>query len=46
MAHLSRHLLPPWVRDFIENIRRSHKQIIDNTNPNTVIFAGFDAQKE
>ena len=36
----------PEVRDFIENVRRSHEQIIDNTNPDTVLFAGFDAQKE
>ena len=34
------------MRDFIENVRRSHEQIIDNTNPDTVLFAGFDAQKE
>ena len=36
----------PEVRDFIENVRRSHEQIIDNTNPDTLLFAGFDAQKE
>ena len=36
----------PEVRDFIENIRRSHEQIIDNTNPDTVTFAGFDTQRE
>lgn len=36
----------PEVRDFIENVRRSHEQIIDNTNPDTVTFAGFDAQRE
>ena len=33
-------------RDFIENVRRSHEQIIDNVNLDTVLFAGFDAQKE
>ena len=27
-------------------ILRSHEQIIDNTNPDTLLFAGFDAQKE
>lgn len=36
----------PEVRDFIENVRRSHEQIIDNTNPDAVSFAGFDAQRE
>ncbi len=36
----------PEVRDFIENVRRSHEQIIDNVNLDTVLFAGFDAQKE
>ncbi|MBR2130939.1 MAG: hypothetical protein IJ955_00125, partial [Oscillospiraceae bacterium] len=36
----------PEVRDFIENVRRSHDQIIDNTNPDTVTFAGFDTQRE
>ena len=36
----------PEVRDFIENIRRSHEQIIDNTNIDTVTFAGFDTQQE
>lgn len=36
----------PEVRGFIENVRRSHEQIIDNTNPDRVTFAGFDAQRE
>ncbi|WP_322180155.1 type I restriction endonuclease subunit R [Neglectibacter caecimuris] len=36
----------PEVRDFIENVRRSHEQIIDNTNPDAVTFAGFDTQQE
>lgn len=36
----------PNARDFIENVRRSHEQIIDNTNPDTVTFAGFDTQRE
>ena len=36
----------PDVRDFIENIRRSHDQIIDTVNLDSVIFAGFDSQKE
>lgn len=36
----------PAVRDFIENVRRSHEQIIDNVNIDSVVFAGFDAQQE
>lgn len=37
----------PEAREHIENVRRSHDQIIDNVNPDTVLFAGFDAhQKE
>ena len=36
----------PNVRDFLENVRRSHEQIIDNVNIDSVVFAGFDAQQE
>ena len=36
----------PDTRDFLENVRRSPDQIIDTTNPDTVIFAGFDTQQE
>ena len=36
----------PDTRDFIENVRRSHDQIIDNVNLDSVLFAGYDAQKE
>ena len=36
----------PDAREFIENIRRSHEQIIDNVNLDAVTFAGFDVQKE
>ena len=36
----------PDVRNFIENMRRSHEQIIDNVNPDTVVFAGYDADKQ
>ena len=40
-------LQAPEAREHIENVRRSHDQIIDNVNPDTVLFAGFDAhQKE
>ena len=36
----------PETREFIENVRRSHDQIIDNVNIDTLTFVGFDAQKE
>lgn len=36
----------PDVRDYIENVRRNHDQIIDNTNIDSVTFAGFDTQQE
>lgn len=36
----------PDKRDYIENVRRSHDQIIDNINLDQVIFAGYDTQKE
>lgn len=36
----------PDIRDYIENVRRSHDQIIDNINLDHVIFAGYDTQKE
>ncbi len=36
----------PETRDFIENVRRSHDQIIDNINLDTVTFAGYDTQRE
>ena len=36
----------PEIRDFIENVRRSHDQIIDNINLDYVTFAGYDAQRE
>ena len=36
----------PETRDYIENVRRSHEQIIDNVNLDEVIFAGFDSQQE
>ena len=37
----------PEAREHIENVRRSHDQIIDNVNTDMVLFAGFDAhQKE
>ena len=36
----------PEVREFIENVRRSHEQIVDNVNIDTVTFAGFDKVQE
>jgi type I restriction enzyme R subunit len=36
----------PEVREFVENVRRSHEQIIDNVNPDTVLFAGYDSSQE
>lgn len=36
----------PDTRDFIENIRRSHEQIIDNVNLDIVLFADFDSEQE
>ena len=36
----------PDVRDFIENVRRSHEQIIDSVNLDEVLFAGFDVDKQ
>ena len=36
----------PDIRDYIENVRRSHDQIIDNMNIDSVVFAGFDTQQE
>lgn len=34
------------VREFIENIRRSHEQIIDNVNLDTVLFADYDSKQQ
>ena len=36
----------PEVRDYIENVRRNHEQIIDNVNLDTVLFAGYDVSRE
>lgn len=36
----------PNVRQYIENLRRVHEQVIDNTNPDEIEFAGFDADQE
>ena len=36
----------PKVRQYIENMRRVHEQIIDAENPDSVEFAGFDVDQE
>ena len=36
----------PETRYFIENVRRSHDQIIDNINLDYVTFSGYDVQRE
>ena len=36
----------PEIRDFIENVRRSHEQIIDNVNVDTLLYADFDKAQE
>ena len=36
----------PEVRNYIDNVRRSHEQIIDNVNIDSVVFAGFDKDQE
>jgi len=35
----------PAVRDYIENVRRSHDQIIDNVNLDSVTFSGWDTEQ-
>jgi len=32
------------VRDYLENVRKNHEQVIDNVNLDTVIFAGWGEQ--
>ncbi|MCM1065782.1 MAG: DEAD/DEAH box helicase family protein [Eubacterium sp.] len=36
----------PEVREYIENVCRSHEQIMDNVNLDEVLFAGYDSQQE
>ena len=36
----------PNVRDLIENVRRSHDQIIDSVNLDRVLFAGYDTDQQ
>ncbi|MEG1660807.1 MAG: type I restriction-modification enzyme R subunit C-terminal domain-containing protein [Raoultibacter sp.] len=39
-------LFNPEYRSFLENVRKSHDQIIDNTNIDTVVYAGWDDDHE
>ncbi len=36
----------PEHRDYIEDVRKLHEQIIDNVNLDTVLYAGFDKDQE
>ena len=36
----------PDVRIYIENVRRSHEQVIDSVNLDTVLFAGYDTDQQ
>ena len=36
----------PHNREYIENVRRSHEQVIDSVNVDTVVFAGFDTDQQ
>ena len=36
----------PALRDYIENVRRSHDQVVDSVNLDTVLFAGYDTDKQ
>ena len=36
----------PDIREYIENVRRSHEQVIDSVNLDTVLYAGFDEDKQ
>ena len=36
----------PEIRDYIENVRKSHDQIIDNINIDNVTFSGWDKNRD
>ena len=36
----------PDIRDYIENVRRNHEQVIDSVNIDSVLFAGYDTDKQ
>lgn len=39
-------ILDPKLRDYLENVRKSHEQIIDNENVDTVVASTWDADRE
>lgn len=39
-------ILSPDLRNYLENVRRAHDQIIDNENLDTVTSSGWDADRE
>ena len=36
----------PDIRNFVEEVRRSHEQVIDSVNLDSVIYAGYDTDKQ
>lgn len=36
----------PDVRNFVEDVRRSHEQVIDSVNVDSVLYAGYDTDKQ
>lgn len=36
----------PDIRNFVEDVRRSHEQVIDSVNLDSVLFAGYDTDKQ
>ena len=36
----------PDFREYIENVRRSHEQVVDSVNLDTVLFVGYDTDKQ
>ena len=36
----------PHIRKYIESVRRSHDQVIDSVNIDSVLFAGYDVDKQ
>lgn len=36
----------PDIRDYIENVRRSHEQVIDSVNIDSLLFVGYDTDKQ
>ena len=46
IAEAVRPFFRPEAREYIENVRRSHDQIIDSVNLDSVLFTGYDTQQE